>query len=329
MKITQDGGAARPAAKEPARLPAQAPPELLRDLAQPRRRQEYLAPSHKQEKALETSSAVLSAPKNKRLRGFRAPGAPQPKAAVGDAAPPLDEERRVAAWRRQMQARARRVLQRAMPAAASHEAVVKADEISFIGKKPSTHHAAPQKDETKMTPHPPADHFDPWRQPLGGATLSRDQLAILSLGSPEPGAQFPEVESRRPAKSDRAKQGAAPKAPVGTDGPTPPPEIRETGGNQPAIAAPRRFDRPLAEMLHQARQRGEGSGFVFPASPEGTKETQEQGKPAEMPHVPLISSPAGGPRPKRQAEAEEDLDQLAEQMQRILQEQARRHGIDL
>ncbi|WP_305042614.1 hypothetical protein [Geoalkalibacter sp.] len=87
-------------------------------------------------------------------------------------------------------------------------------------------------------------------------------------------------------------------------------------------------DLPLRDMLRQSRQRGEEGSFLRPSEPASAAGPEAGGFVPVQPAAPAPALARLFRSPGRN-DPDDELDHLADQMQRILREQARRHGIDL
>lgn len=175
-----------------------------------------------------------------------------------------------------------------------------------------------------------------WRRPLSGETFPLDRLEALAR-EPQPA---PAVESRRghepvsqaglPSPAERAIEAALSQAaPSGNGRDRRPPAEAQPAGRSPAetaaeAAAPAALPHDPGESLA-----GPSPRFAPPqAAP-----TLPDLRPAQRPSANL--TPAAAFAAERSARREaldtepDDLDALARKLRRILEEEARRHGIDV
>ncbi|KIH77067.1 hypothetical protein SAMN05660860_00436 [Geoalkalibacter ferrihydriticus] len=322
-ETAHSGRRAQHPAIAPSRLVSQAPPELLQRLVHPRQQTENFATTR-------STNAVHRDDASRRIspEKTKAPS-PQPlsKTASGPGgAPFIREESKVTAWRRQTQARVRHSLHSAVqPAAATRTARGYADpEISIPSQMPRL--ARPEPEARKASPHHP-EGLDPWRQTIGGQTLSSEKLAALATGTAEQFNQTSKPAAQRPAQGGPSQQAAATNADRASAG-QPVAIKRAPGHEQPSAAPPVFFDGPLREMLHRANQQSERTGSFLNAAPPRSGQMSAPRNSSEE-HSGSEDFSVKRLQPIRHEGTEDDLEQLAEQVQRILQDQARRHGIDL
>ncbi len=284
----------------------------------------------------------------KRHRAAPSPG-PATESTPGDRGKPASartsapEMKKIAAWQQQLWGKVRRTLAREARAAPSTATAVTPDRSpQAVPRKRSTPSAAAP--ESSAGGGPPTIS-SPWQKPVGGPTVSDETLAMLagqSAASPQSPEQKP---ARPPASGGQRPEGAPDVSAPGTGKPAPTaraadflPGVRSA--QVPADFAP--FDRPLRELLRRDRSPGDDRHGVGAAGPESEILPQT---PAGAGHWPPQPLPSGGaasgeeprngrpslrPRPWPWPQANEDeIERLTEQLQQILQEEARRHGIDL
>jgi hypothetical protein len=193
----------------------------------------------------------------------------------------------------------------------------------------------------------------PWQLLIAGETVGREILIALAGGArPDNIATPGKPPSRAPsgrgeagerpgaARESAPSPGANPRGKPVSETPGSSRKLPEALPPEGASAAPRPFDRPLRELLHRDHGReGRLPAGLAPFSDVGAPSGFSPGK-GEIP----VASPSGeagdsfpepptAPTPpvSRQALSTdgEELERLTEQLQRILQEEARRHGIDV
>jgi hypothetical protein len=289
-----------------------------------------------------------------------------PSSRLQGAAPaPLSarEQKKIEAWQRQIWARVRHSLVH-IPAGrtASSPGNMPAGDFAILpGDTPPLPAEALRRDGTRNGRLPADSRFSagtataasPWQLLIAGETVGREILVALAGGarpdnmatprkppSRAPSGREEAGESPRAAREPASSPGANPGGKPGSETPGSFRKLPETLTPEGTSAAPRPFDRPLRELLHRDHGREGRLPAGFTSIPDaGAPHGFSPGKgeiPAASPSGEAGDSfpePPTAPMPpvSRQALSTdgEELERLTEQLQRILQEEARRHGIDV
>ncbi|MDO3379170.1 hypothetical protein [Geoalkalibacter halelectricus] len=314
-------------------LAPQAPADLLRKLVGPA--DQGAAPARRDMSPFSPRAAKpLDQPCAPRVRPRPLESPPaEPRQRPQTPAPWALEQSRVETWREQREESVRRGLLRAPSPRAELPPATSLASSPFADGKPEALRLSRGKAGGIAQPISSAS---PWRTPLAGPTLDNERL--LSLATPVP--HLPEPKEKTPARAPTATRKA--------DGETTPPrrpaasslEPKAQGrpsNGAPHIAQPTPFpDRSLGELLARARQRGATPEAFRPLAPAGPALGVADARSASSgAGLSQASSPSAwnplqqGLHVEGRHQGSDQLDDLAEQIQRILQEQARRHGIDL